>query len=119
MLSGIISCVLGYPEFITYYGFEPNTIGAFNSAYYAACAASTAMNIYLPNKYGRLGTIRIGCLISFVGIILQTAAVNFPMLLTGRIIGGIATGIIFGICPVYASEISPPNIRGRVGALFA
>ncbi|KIX10172.1 uncharacterized protein Z518_01253 [Rhinocladiella mackenziei CBS 650.93] len=116
---GIISCVLGYSEFITYYGFTPTTIGAFNSAYYAACAAGTAMNVWLPNKYGRLWTIRIGCLISVVGITLQTAAVNFPMLLVGRIIGGIATGIIFGICPVYASEISPPNIRGRVGALYA
>ncbi|OQV05524.1 hypothetical protein CLAIMM_10251 [Cladophialophora immunda] len=116
---GIISCVLGYSEFITYYGFTPTTIGAFNSAYYAACAAGTAMNVWLPNKYGRLWTIRIGCLISVVGIILQTAAVNFAMLLVGRIIGGIATGIIFTICPVYASEISPPHIRGRVGALYA
>ncbi|KIW78336.1 hypothetical protein Z517_08171 [Fonsecaea pedrosoi CBS 271.37] len=116
---GIISCVLGYSEFISYYGFTPTTIGAFNSAYYAACAVGTAMNGYLPNRYGRLWTIRIGCLISFVGIILQTAAVNFAMLLIGRIIGGIATGIIFGICPVYASEISPPQMRGRAGALFA
>ncbi|KIV89131.1 hypothetical protein PV10_08728 [Exophiala mesophila] len=116
---GIISCVLGYSEFITYYNLDANTIGAFNSAYYAACAVGTAMNTYLPNKYGRLWTIRIGCLISFVGIILQTAAVNYAMLLIGRIIGGIATGIIFGICPVYASEISPPQTRGRVGALFA
>ncbi|KEF56408.1 uncharacterized protein A1O9_07989 [Exophiala aquamarina CBS 119918] len=116
---GIISCVLGYSEFITYYNFTPTTIGAFNSAYYAACAAGTLVNVWLPNKYGRLWTIRIGCLISFVGIILQTAAVNFPMLLVGRIIGGIATGIIFAICPVYASEISPPDMRGRVGALFA
>ncbi|KAH8810647.1 MFS transporter [Xylogone sp. PMI_703] len=116
---GIISCVLGYPEFIAYYGFNNNTIGAFNSSYYAACAVGTAFNAYLPNRFGRLWTIRIAVLISFVGIALQTAAVNFPMILVGRIIGGVATGIIFGICPVYASEISPPNIRGRVGALFA
>jgi predicted MFS family arabinose efflux permease len=111
--------VLGYADFIAYYGFTPTTIGAFNSAYYAACALGTVVNIWLPNRYGRLWTIRIGCLISFVGIVLQTAAPDFAMLLAGRIIGGIATGIIFGICPVYASEISPPNMRGRVGALYA
>ncbi len=116
---GIVSCVLGYPDFLAYFKFNNNTIGAFNSSYYAACALGTGMNIYLPNKYGRLWTIRIAVLISFIGISLQTAAVNYPMLLVGRIIGGIATGIIFGICPVYASEISPPNVRGRVGALFA
>lgn len=49
---------------------------------------------------------------------MQTGATNFPVFIVGRVIGGIACGIIFSVCPTYASEISSPEIRGRVGALY-
>jgi predicted MFS family arabinose efflux permease len=75
-------------------------------------------NWWVPNIIGRLRTIQIGCLISIVGATMQTAAPNYSVLLTGRIIGGVASGIIFSICPTYAAEISAPSIRGRVGGLY-
>jgi MFS family permease len=53
-----------------------------------------------------------------VGAVLQTAAVNISMLFVGRVIGGIASGLVFGVCPMFMSEISPPEIRGRVGGLY-
>lgn len=40
------------------------------------------------------------------------------MLLAGRVIGGVACGIVFSICPTYASEVASPAIRGRVGAFY-
>lgn len=49
---------------------------------------------------------------------MQTGATNFPVFVVGRVIGGIACGIVFSVCPTYASEISSPEIRGRVGALY-
>lgn len=53
-----------------------------------------------------------------VGAILQTAAVNIGMLFVGRVVGGIASGLVFGVCPMFMSEISPPEFRGRVGGLY-
>lgn len=41
------------------------------------------------------------------------------MFIVGRTAGGIACGVMFSACPAYASELSPPNVRGRVGALYA
>jgi MFS family permease len=117
--SGITSSVLAYESFLGYFDLNNVTIGAFNSAYYAACAVGTALNWWLPNKFGRLRCIQGACCISIVGIILQTASVNFAMFIVGRVVGGIACGIIFALCPVYASEISPPFIRGRVAALYS
>lgn len=93
------------------------------------------MNFWLPDRYGRKPTIYIACVVlvpdfpsgvqgsltstsAIVGAILQTAAQNIEMLFVGRVIGGIASGLIFGVCPMFMSEISPPEFRGRVGGLY-
>ena len=117
--SGITSSVLAYKSFLTFFDLNNLTFGAFNSAYYAACEVGTALNWWLPNKFGRLRCIQLACCISLIGIVLQTASVNFGMFVAGRVLGGLACGIMFSLCPDYASEISPPKIRGRVVALYS
>jgi hypothetical protein len=42
--SGITTSVLAYPNFLEYFALNANTIGAFNSAYYAACAVGNLLN---------------------------------------------------------------------------
>lgn len=76
------------------------------------------MNFWLPDRFGRKPTIYIACVVALVGAVLQTAAQNIEMLFVGRVIGGVASGIIFGVCPMFMSEISPPEFRGRVGGLY-
>lgn len=117
--SGITSAVLAYKDFLVYFKLDNVTIGAFNSAYYAACAVGTLANFYLGNKIGRLRSIQLAAVVSLIGIVIQTAAQNFAMFVAGRVLGGLACGVMFAICPVYASEISPPAIRGRVGAFYS
>jgi MFS family permease len=41
------------------------------------------------------------------------------MFIVGRVFRGIACGIMFALCPVYASDISPPGLRGMVAALYS
>lgn len=89
------------------------------SAYYAGAVIGMATNWYLPNKYGRIPTIQLGCVTSLLAAALQTGAPNFAALCAGRVIGGFASGLIFVVCPVYASEISPPKVRGRIGGLYS
>ncbi|KIV95265.1 hypothetical protein PV10_02938 [Exophiala mesophila] len=89
------------------------------SAYYAGAVVGMGSNWYLPNKFGRVRTIQIGCLVSLLGASLQTGAQNYATFVTGRVIGGFASGLIFVVCPAYASEIAPPRIRGRVGGFYS
>ncbi|KAF2273803.1 MFS transporter [Westerdykella ornata] len=117
--TSITASVLAYNSFIQYFELNNDTIGAMNSAYQAAAALGALSNFYLPNRLGRLRTIILGCTISVIGVTLQTSAQNYPMFVVGRTIGGIACGIVFSVCPVYANEISPAYFRGRVGALYA
>lgn len=111
--------MLAYNNFFIYFNLNNNTIGAFNSAYNAASAIGNLTNAYFGNRFGHLRTIRIAAIISLIGVTLQTAAQNYVMLIVGRILGGPASGIIFTICPVYASEIAPPQLRGRIGGYYA
>jgi predicted MFS family arabinose efflux permease len=89
--------VLAYESFLTYFKLDANTIGAFNAAYYAASAVGSLVNWYLPDKIGRIRTVQVACLINIPAVVLQAAAVNFPMFVVGRVLGGLACGIVFAV----------------------
>lgn len=55
--------------------------------------------------------MRIGAIISIIGCTLQTAAQEIGMLIAGRLIAGLAIGIIYFAVPQYQSEIAPPEHR--------
>lgn len=117
--SACTTSVLAYESFLTFYNLNATLIGAMGSAYYAGAVCGMATNWYLPNKYGRIRTIQLGCLVSLLGASMQTGAPSFPVFCAGRVIGGFASGLIIACCPAYASEIAPPRWRGRVGGLYA
>ena len=104
---------------MSYLDLDLPSIGAFNAAYYGASALGTVVNWWLPDRIGRLRSIQIAWAISTVGAVLQTATVNYAMFIVGRTVGGFGIGMLFALCPVYASEISSPHFRGRVGALYS
>jgi MFS family permease len=83
-----------------------------------AGAVGCFLNYYLPDKYGRIATIQLSCVLALIGSAMQTGATNFPVFCAGRVLGGIGNGIVFSLCPTYAAEIASPEIRGRVGALY-
>lgn len=76
-------------------------IGAFNQGWVA-------------DKISRKYSIVVAVAIFIVGSTLQTAAVNYAMLTTARLIGGIGIGMLSMVAPLYISEISPPEIRGSL-----
>ena len=45
-------------------------------------------------------------------------APNFSIFILSRIVGGIAIGGASVLSPIYISEISPPEFRGRLGSVF-
>lgn len=67
---------------------------------------------WIADKYSRKYSIIIAVVVFIVGSVLQTAAVNFNMLVVARLVGGIGIGMLSMVTPVYISEIAPPEIRG-------
>ncbi|KAM0466470.1 hypothetical protein ACHAP7_012211 [Fusarium lateritium] len=81
------------------------TLGAFIGAMNQGWVADWA---------SRKRSIMIAVAIFTVGSALQTAALNFVMLVAGRFIGGIGIGMLSMVVPLYIGEISPPEIRGSL-----
>ncbi|KAF5011646.1 hypothetical protein FDECE_2253 [Fusarium decemcellulare] len=69
---------------------------------------------WMADKISRKKALAVVVVIFNIGAILQTAAVNYEMLVVGRTIGGIGVGTLAMGAPLYISEISPPNLRGTL-----
>lgn len=52
------------------------------------------MQIAIADKLGRIRFMQLQCIIVTVGCAIQTASVNIGMFLAGRILAGIAVGLV-------------------------
>lgn len=93
---------------------NPNSalMGAIVALYEIGCMAGALSTGRVGDWLGRRKTIRYGCLILCIGAILQTAAVDAPMMIVARIITGVGNGMNTATIPVYQAELSPPKSRG-------
>jgi MFS family permease len=71
----------------------------------------------LADRFSRKRTILLGCIIFFVGGLLQAVARSLWVLFVGRTVGGWGVGMLSCLAPLYMSEISPKEIRGSLLAL--
>ncbi|MEV6967329.1 sugar porter family MFS transporter [Hamadaea sp. NPDC051192] len=71
----------------------------------------------LADRYGRLKVMVIAAIVFFIGSVGSALAVGPIDLTAWRILGGLAVGAASVIAPAYIAEISPPDIRGRLGSL--
>ncbi|MCJ1362720.1 hypothetical protein MMC16_001826 [Acarospora aff. strigata] len=69
---------------------------------------------WIADKISRKYSIVVAVVIFTIGSILQTAAIDYAMLVVARLIGGIGIGMLSMVAPLYISEISPPEIRGAL-----
>jgi MFS family permease len=53
-----------------------------------------------------------------VGAAMQTAAQGIGMFIAGRVIGGLAAGLLLSTVPIYNAEIAVARYRGLVVGLF-
>ncbi len=116
--SGIISTTLGQKTFPAYFNNpSDNLTGAIVSTYSGGQGLGNLAGGYLGDKLGRKRTIWLASTLALAGAILQTAAVNMPMFLVGRIIAGFAIGLVYAVASIYNAEIAPPKIRGVMVAM--
>ncbi|KAM3434860.1 hypothetical protein MY4824_005190 [Beauveria thailandica] len=119
--QGVISVILVMDQFLDRFGEVSDT--APGSGFYKGLMTAMitlgafigAMNQgWLADAYSRKYSIMIAVAVFTVGSVLQTAAVDYPMLVAARLIGGIGIGMLSMVVPLYISEISPPEIRGTL-----
>ncbi|CAG8570438.1 28580_t:CDS:10 [Dentiscutata erythropus] len=95
----------------------PAVEGTIVSSFLAGCFVGALASGYFADRFGRRFSILGGSLIFAVGSVLQATSGTFAQLYIGRIVSGISIGILSMMVPLYQSEISPKEIRGRLVSL--
>ncbi|KEQ80945.1 general substrate transporter [Aureobasidium pullulans EXF-150] len=119
--QGVVSVTLTMDDFLErFHQIAPESGGAsFNKGLLTAMielgALFGALNTgWIADKYSRKYCIVIAVVVFVIGSALQTASINYDMLIVARLIGGIGIGSLSAVAPMYISEISPPEIRGTL-----
>jgi SP family sugar:H+ symporter-like MFS transporter len=71
----------------------------------------------LADRIGRRGVMILSAVLFLVSALLAGAASSSLLFIIARIIGGLGVGAASVISPVYISEVTPANIRGRLSSV--
>ncbi|XP_063751286.1 solute carrier family 2, facilitated glucose transporter member 1-like isoform X2 [Eleginops maclovinus] len=72
------------------------------------------------NRFGRKNSMLMANVLAFIAAAFMgfsKLAASFEMLIIGRFIVGLYSGLSTGFVPIYVEEISPTSIRGALGTL--
>ncbi|KAE8355197.1 general substrate transporter [Aspergillus coremiiformis] len=116
--SGVISSTLDQEDFQIRFNHPSDTVtGGIVASYNGGAILGSILVSYISDPFGRRLVIFIGGLLASLGAALQAGAITVAMLIAGRLIAGLAVGLMSSSIPVYCSEVSPPRIRGFLGSM--
>ena len=117
--TGSISGILVMSQFNAYFHDPSNGLqGGITAAIQAgAFAGSLLTGFFLADALGRRRTIIWGSALFTIGIAISCASNNVECLIAGRVINGLANGCCAMMVPLWQSEVTPKEIRGRIISL--
>ncbi len=92
--------------------------GLFVSSALWGCVIGSAAAGWLSDLHGRKRTLTVSALLMVISAVGCGAAWSAASLIFFRWIGGLGVGVASMVCPLYISEVSPANLRGRMVTLF-
>jgi SP family arabinose:H+ symporter-like MFS transporter len=114
--TAVISGTLGIVE--THFALDKIEVGWFASSALVGAILGAFVAGALSDKYGRKPVFMVAAMLFFISAIGSTLPPTFRLLIVARFIGGVGIGMASVLAPLYISEFSPPNIRGRLVALY-
>jgi len=120
LLFGFDTAVIsGTVERVTQqYGLSPILEGWFASSALVGCIIGAAVAGFFGDRFGRKPTLIVSAFLFFVSALGSAIPPSFQVLVVARIIGGVGVGMASVLAPLYISEFSPPNLRGRLVAFY-
>jgi MFS transporter, SP family, sugar:H+ symporter len=93
------------------------TLGFAVSSALIGAAIGAFMAGRVADRFGRLRAMWLAATLFLISAIGTGLAGTLWLLITFRVIGGVAVGAASVIAPAYIAEIAPARIRGRLGSL--
>jgi len=110
---------IALPSIMKAFNIETGTAQWLVTGYMLVIAIVLPLSSLLTKHFSTRGLVRFALLDFIVGSIIAAFAMSFPMLLVGRMIQGIATGIILPLMFSIAMRIFPPNKLGAALGMAA
>jgi sugar porter (SP) family MFS transporter len=100
------------------FSLSSSGVGWFVSCALLGAVSGVLVSGYLSDKYGRKFMLIASGLLFMISSIGCSFSGYFTALIVYRILGGIAFGIASMVAPLYISEMSPPNQRGKLVSVY-
>jgi sugar porter (SP) family MFS transporter len=99
------------------FGLSQSLTGFAVASALIGCAVGAYIAGRLADWKGRIPAMMVGAILFFVSALGTGFAFGVWDLIAWRLVGGLGIGIASVIAPAYIAEISPKNMRGRLGSL--
>jgi sugar porter (SP) family MFS transporter len=96
------------------FGLSAGYVEVVISSVLIGALAGAAVGGILADRFGRRPAIIATASLFFVGTIATALSPTVGLLIVGRIVVGAAIGVASFTAPLYISEVSPVNMRGRL-----
>ncbi|KAI8341896.1 general substrate transporter [Chlamydoabsidia padenii] len=116
-ISSIIAMDIFKKRFFIQHTYTHNQ-GLLLVFYLITASLGSLSSGYFCDRFSRKYSIVGATVIICIGVLAQIIGYNFGLLCAGRLITGFGAGLLTNAINLYHSEISPPDIRGRLVSLF-
>jgi sugar porter (SP) family MFS transporter len=93
---------------------DPALVGWANSCHLIGCLFGALVAGFLSDRFGRKRLLILAAIIFAATSVGNALAPTFFVFITWRILGGVAIGLASSLSPMYISEISPAQMRGKL-----
>ncbi|EMD00332.1 hypothetical protein BAUCODRAFT_102843 [Baudoinia panamericana UAMH 10762] len=113
--QGVLGGLLENPAWLDQFDHpQPVIIGITVSSYCLGALFGCILTVFIGDTLGRRRMIWLAMALIIVGASLQASAYGLTHLIVGRVITGLGTGIDSSTVPMYQSELSKKEWRGRL-----
>lgn len=129
MTTAVQAVTLGYdasmmnglnilPSYTEYFSLNTANLALMTASIWVGTMIANVFAGQLSDWMGRKQGMLVGAVATAIGVIIQTAAQNIAMFITGRIIIGVGAGISAVAAPIYLAETASTKWRATLLALF-
>lgn len=97
---------------------DPTKSAVIVAVFLGGAAVATLITGPLSDMFGRRPLIVVSSLVFIAGTIIAAVATTFILVVIGRLVQGIGVGVVTIEVPLYLTEITPKDIRGKSTTMF-